>query len=219
MYDRRKANMGGNWMTRLYLTRHGETEWNVERRMQGSKESNLTEKGRTQARQLGRRLDNTNIDVVYSSPSNRAFQSAELIVGNRDIEIIKIDDLIEMNFGIWEGMTFDVIKEKYGEQHKAFWETPHLLKEFPGENFKDFKQRVVATVTKIVGENEDKDVLVVAHALVVKILMSYFENTPLERLFDERIIQQTSLSIVEVKNNEFNIIKYGDTEHYSLELD
>jgi phosphoserine phosphatase len=206
-------------MPRLYLTRHGETQWNLEGRMQGNKESNLTEKGVRQALKLGKRLKDTNIDIVYSSPSNRAVHSAELIVGNRDIQIIKVNELIEMHFGIWEGLSFDVIQQKYGEQYKAFWETPHLLKDFPGETFEKFKIRVVGAINKIIEENSDKDILIVAHALVVKFIMSYFEDTPLEKLFDDRIIQQTSLSIVEINNNQFNILKYGDIEHYSLELD
>jgi len=205
-------------MTRLYLTRHGQTEWNLEGRMQGSKNSNLTSKGIEQAMQLGKWLESTHIDIVYSSSSGRALHTTKLIVGGRDLPIVPLDELKEINLGPWEGETFDVIKEKYDEQYQSFWNTPHLLKDFPGETFEEFKTRVVSAITKIANENEGKDVLVVAHALVLKFLLSYFENTPLEKLFDDRIIHPTSLSIVEVKNNNFEIVKYGDTEHYTVKI-
>ena len=201
-------------MTRLYLTRHGETEWNLEGRMQGSNNSNLTSKGIEQAIRLGKWLENTHFDAVYSSSSGRAIQTAELIVRQRDLPIVPVDELKEMNFGIWEGQTFDDIREKYNEQYQCFWNTPHLLKDFPGETFEECKTRVVSAITKIVNQNEDKDILVVAHALALKVILSYFENTPLDKLFDNRILQPTSLSVVEVNNNEFQIIKYGSTEHY-----
>jgi len=205
-------------MTRLYLTRHGETEWNLEGRMQGSKNSNLTGKGMEQAIQLGKWLEATHIDAVYSSSSGRALHTAELIVGERELSIVPLDELKEMNFGFWEGETFDVIREKCYEQYQCFWNTPHLLKDFPGETFEEFKTRVVSSITEIVNENEGKDVLVVAHALVLKFILSYFENTPLEKLFDDRIIHPTSLSIVEFNNDNFQIIKYGDTEHYNVKI-
>ena len=205
-------------MTRLYLTRHGQTEWNLEGRMQGSKNSNLTSKGIEQAMQLGKWLEATHIDIVYSSSSGRALHTTELIVGDRNLPIVSLDELKEIHLGPWEGETFDVIKENFYEQYEAFWNTPHLLKDFPGETFENFKTRVVSAITKIVNENEGKDVLVVAHALVLKFILSYFENTPLEKLFDDRIIQSTSLSVVELNDNKYEIIKYGDTEHYNIKI-
>lgn len=203
-------------MTRLYLTRHGETEWNLEGRIQGSRDSALTEKGIQQARQLGKWLANTHIDRVYSSSSQRAYQTARLIVGNRDLSIVPVDELKEMNLGIWEGCKFAEIQEMYEEQFQTFWSTPHLLSDCPRESFESLKSRVVSAIVKIIEENPGKDILIVAHAIALKSIMSYFENLPLERLFDERILQPTSLSVVEVEQGIFRVIQYGDTEHYRL---
>lgn len=204
-------------MTRLFLTRHGQTVWNLEGRMQGSKDSELTDKGRFQALQLGRRMENVNIDVVYSSSSSRAFHTAKLILGERKIDIIKLDELKEMNFGIWEGMLFDDIQEEYPDEHYAFWNTPHLLKKCPGESFEAFKSRVAKTIEGIIKENEGRDILVVAHALVVKFIMSHFENIPLEKIFDDRIIQPASLCEIEIHGEHVRIVRYSDTEHYGIE--
>lgn len=201
-------------MTRLYLTRHGQTEWNLIGIMQGSKESSLTEKGITQALQLGKRLEKTRLDIVYSSSSQRALSTAKLIVGKRNLPIIEVGDLTELNFGIWEGLKYEEIQSKYAEQYQAFWNTPHLLKDFPGETFDHFKTRVVGAIQRIIAENEGRDVLIVAHAVVLKFLLNHFENIPLEKAFDERIIHPTSLSIVEITSSEHQILTYNDTEHY-----
>lgn len=206
-------------MTRLYLTRHGQTQWNIEGRMQGSKDSPLTELGINQAILLGKWLKDTHIDVVYTSSSERAHHTSKLIIGDREIRIIPMDELKEMNFGLWEGMTFEVIEEQYGELFNSFWNTPHLLEDFHGESFKDFRVRVVGAINKIIADNEGKDILVVAHAVVIKMLMSHFENTPLEKLFDDRMIHPTSLSVVEVEKDEYNIIKYADTSHYNIQVE
>ncbi|EQB85893.1 hypothetical protein M918_16965 [Clostridium sp. BL8] len=76
-------------MTRLYITRHGETLWNTEGRMQGWNDSPLTDLGIKQAEWLRDRIQDEKIDAIYSSPSNRAFKTAEIVRGGREIEIIK----------------------------------------------------------------------------------------------------------------------------------
>lgn len=205
-------------MTRLYLTRHGETEWNLEGRVQGSKDSKLTEKGIIQATKLNKYLEEINIDIVYSSSSGRAYNTAKIVAGDRDTKVIKLDGLKEMNLGIWEGKSFDVICEDYKEMHETFWNKPHLLKEFPGETFDEFRERVVGTVLQIIEDNKGKDILIVAHALVLKFLMSYFEKRPLERLFNEPFMYSTCLNEVEVEGNDYRIIRYAQTHHYDIEV-
>src|SRR3712207_163192 len=98
-------------MTTIYLTRHGQTEWNLNKRLQGWKNSPLTKLGISQAKALGERLKDTQIDVIYSSPIERAYKTAEIIKGNKDIEIIKHDGLKEFNYGDWEGLTIDEIEK------------------------------------------------------------------------------------------------------------
>lgn len=205
-------------MTRLYLTRHGQTEWNIENRVQGSKDSPLTQKGIEQALQLGKRLEHTNIDKVYSSSSKRALDTAKLITGDKNIPIIKVREITEMNLGIWEGLKFDEIEDMYSDQYNKFWNTPHLLKYFPGETFECFNERVVKAIDYIAKENDGKDILVVTHGIVLKFIMAYFKNIPLKNVFDAPIIQSTSLSVVEANNNVYEIIKYADIEHYSLKV-
>ncbi|MEE1541372.1 MAG: histidine phosphatase family protein, partial [Paludibacteraceae bacterium] len=99
-------------MTKIYLCRHGETEWNVVKRMQGQNNSNLTELGVSQAKALGKRLEDIDIDIIYSSSCQRALDTAMHARGNRDLQIIAEDDLREINLGNWEGLLFSEAEER-----------------------------------------------------------------------------------------------------------
>ena len=112
-------------MTRLYLTRHGQTEWNVERRMQGQQDSPLTELGKEQAKWLGERLHDVGLDVIFSSSSGRAIRTAEIIRGTRKISIIPSDNLREIALGQWAGMLHTEVERIYPGEHRNFWHFPH----------------------------------------------------------------------------------------------
>ncbi|QUI23783.1 histidine phosphatase family protein [Vallitalea pronyensis] len=205
-------------VTRLFITRHGETEWNLERRVQGSRDSKLTKKGIMQAKKLGKYLADTPIDIIYTSTSGRAVDTTKLITGKRSIDIVPMEQLQEMNMGIWEGLTFDEIGRKYEDMYDTFWQTPHLLKEHPGESFNSLKERVLGALLKIIQANEGKNILIVAHGIVLNVMMSYFEKRPLEKLFHEPHMLSTCLNEVEVQGDNHNIIHYAITDHYALDV-
>lgn len=203
-------------MIRLFLTRHGQTEWNIERRFQGSKDSPLTEIGIQQARSLGERLLNEKIDTIYSSHLLRAYKTADIIRNNRKIEIIEDRNLSEMKFGDWEGLRHDELAGKFSAEYDAFWNAPHLYSPTSGENFKDFKTRVLESLNTIIKNHNGENVLIVTHTVVLKQIMSYFEDRPLEKLWDPPYMHPTSLSIVEIDNNETRIKLHADTEHLEV---
>lgn len=201
-------------MTRLYLIRHGQTEWNVEKKMQGKKNSNLTKLGIEQANKLSKRLSKQNFDYIYSSPLKRAYDTAKIIRGERNIEIIKDENLQEMGFGVWEGRPPEELKNTYPEQYKNFWEKPHLYEPIDGENFKDFNDRVIKSLFSIIQNHKDSEILIVTHTIVILHIMSYFENRELKRMWEPPHINPASLSMVEVNDGSHEIILYGDIEHY-----
>ncbi len=90
-------------MTTIFFTRHGETEWNTQRRMQGWLDSPLTEKGKLQAVYLGERMKAISLATIYSSDAPRATTTADLIRGGRNIPIVPLKELREMCLGEWEG--------------------------------------------------------------------------------------------------------------------
>ncbi|MEM9448694.1 MAG: histidine phosphatase family protein [Cyanobacteria bacterium P01_E01_bin.6] len=122
-------------MTRVILVRHGESTFNVQRRVQGHcDESNLTEAGRIAARQVGAALSGIPLDAIYSSPLRRAKTTTELIVETLSQDeptlpdVSFSQDLYEVNLCQWEAVTFKEIKEKFPEDYKVWQEEPHNLR-------------------------------------------------------------------------------------------
>ncbi|NLY75174.1 MAG: histidine phosphatase family protein [Firmicutes bacterium] len=202
-------------MTRLYLTRHGQTEWNIVHRMQGQQDSPLTELGKKQAKWLGDRLHDVGLDVIFSSSSGRAIRTAEIIRGTRKIPVILSDNLREISLGAWEGMLHTEVERIYPEEHRNFWHFPHQYQPVAGgETFAQLYSRVSNEVEKIISNYTGKNILIVAHATVLKMLMAYFENKGLKDLWTGPFMKSTCLNLVEIENGHREVIFEGDISHY-----
>jgi probable phosphoglycerate mutase len=173
----------------------------------------MTELGFQQTEKLYERLKDVNFDIIYSSGSGRAFKTAEIIKGEREINIVVDNNLREMNIGEWEGRDQEELRLADAEQLDNFWHKPHLYKPQSGETFQDVRDRVSKEINKIVKDNEGKTILVVSHSVALKSIMSYFEGRPLEKLWDPPHIHQTSLSKVIFENGVPKIVLYGDASH------
>lgn len=112
-------------MVRLILIRHGETDYSSQHRYCGFSDPPLNDKGIWQCQQLAARLKDTKIDKVYSSDLVRARQTAEIIFGGRPIE--ETADLREMNFGLFEGLKYEQLIEKYPELYKSWIDDPEKV--------------------------------------------------------------------------------------------
>lgn len=203
-------------MPKLYITRHGETEWNIEGRMQGRKNSLLTPKGREQARWLSTRISEIPLDLIISSPSPRTLETAEIIRGEMPVPIIQDEHFLEMNVGRWEGVLKDDIEKLEPERSYTFWNQPHLFKADEGEDFYQVRERVLPWLKHILSTHKDKNILIVSHAIVLKILISYFERKPMEKLWDGQYIHGTSLTTVELMGEDSRIISQADTSHFKV---
>ncbi len=200
-------------MLTIYLTRHGLTEWNVNRRMQGWGNGELTEKGVNDAKALGKRLADVPIDKVYSSSSKRAYETAQYIIGDREISLIQIDDLREMNFGDWDGRIREEVEAEYPEDFKIFWETPHLYDRNSGETFEHVRKRAIRALEHIIEENKEGTVLIVTHSIFLRVLMTYIKDIPLSDVFKATPPGNTSLFKLEVKDGELSLIFENDMQH------
>jgi probable phosphoglycerate mutase len=105
---------------KIYLTRHGKTIWNNEKRIQGWKDSQLIREGISNAKNLKKRFENIDFDYILSSPLKRAYDTAKILKGERTLEILKKDFLKEINMGDWEGKMFSEIEKEYPEEHNNF---------------------------------------------------------------------------------------------------
>jgi len=201
-------------MTTLYITRHGETEWNTQGRMQGWNDSPLTDLGVNQAHWLYERLKDKEFSAIYSSPTGRAYKTAEILKGERNIEIIAQDALKEINLSEWEGLDQNTIKEKDEDQFYNFWKAPHLYKPTSGEDFAELQNRITAGIKEIVKTHKDEAVLIVTHTMTLKALMTSLNNKPISTIWDPPFIKQTSLTIIQIDDDKINIQMHADASHH-----
>lgn len=157
-------------MTTILLARHGETNWNRERRLQGSSDTELNELGRTQARELAEALADVELSAVYSSDLQRARETAEIVAARKGLAVEVDRDLRERNFGSWEGLTRAEIAERFPD-----------LELHDGESDADVRRRVLAAVHRIVAAHPTGSVLVVSHGSALNSLWHHASGERLER--------------------------------------
>jgi len=201
--------------TIAYLIRHGQTEWNLETRMQGHKDSPLTRVGITQAKGLHNRLMTEKIDLIYSSESKRAYDTARLIKGHQNIPIYRKKGLKEINMGEWEGMKQSDIINKYPQIWNNFWNNP--IKYTPvgkGESYNEFKNRIITEIENIINLNQGKNIAIITHRIALKVIMLHFNNQDIINIGNIPDIQPASLSQICINDGVHKILLYGDTSHY-----
>lgn len=154
--------------TIVYLVRHGETKWNALGKFQGSQDIELSTEGINQAKYVANALKHK-FDVIYSSPLKRALKTSKIICGNSDIEITIENELREINFGEWEGLTVKEIRAGFPEAFQK-WTTD--LSEGPicgGElSIKNASMRAKNAILRAVQKYEGKRIVIVAHGGIIK---------------------------------------------------
>lgn len=155
-------------MTTLYLARHGESDWNVERRWQGNADRPLTDLGRRQAGQLAERLASTPLDAVYSSDLLRARETAAAVARRQGLEVRTLAALREVDVGSWSGLTREEVEERFPAAFATWREGGHGWVD--GEAYEDMAERVVTAVLEIAGSHPGGSVLVVAHGGPIRAL-------------------------------------------------
>ena len=171
---------------RVYFARHGETEWNAFRRVQGSTDIPLNATGIAQAERLGDALkaQGAKIACVYTSELRRARMTGEIVAGKLDAPCVARPGLQEIALGDWEGCTWRQIAQRWPEIYES-WETKKRTTRPPnGENYVELLERFVGAVLKIVREAEG-DVMIVSHSACMLAFQAELNRTPLERMMKE----------------------------------
>lgn len=200
----------------LYITRHGETMWNLEKRFQGWGNSELTERGRKMAKDLSKVLDENNIDMVFTSPLKRAMETTKIAVGSRNIPVVVLEDLKEMNLGEWEGISLDELKRDEPERVYRYWNEPDLYISEKGESFNEFIKRIRRAYEAIINTKGFEKALVVTHGMTVKALMHVITGEDFKKFLKEPVMKQTSITRVEINKDGNKIISIGDTSHMEI---
>ncbi len=204
-------------MTKVYLIRHPEAIGNRDRIFQGSSDLDVTEKGQKQLECLTKRFKNIPIDVIYSSPQIRAYKTALAVKGTHNINIIKMDDLRELDGGVFEGKAWQTLDEEFKDE-MFLWNTkPHLFKAEGGESMEHVFNRVTSALNKIIRENDGKTVVITSHGCSLRNMHCYLSGNSFENLYTIPWVDNTGVTYVECgKNNK--IIYQNDLSHLTPEI-
>lgn len=184
-------------VTTFYLIRHGETEGGEVKRYKGTIDVPLSEKGVKQMERVAEYLRRvTSLKAIYTSNLSRALKSAEIIAEPHSLNPIVVPDLRERNFGLWEGMSFDEIREKYPREFDAWAGNPLKFSPMGGETTLEMQKRVINALDEIIRNHNGEHIAIVSHGGVNRIILCHILDIPLENIF--RIEQDYgALNIIE----------------------
>ena len=150
-------------MTKIFLIRHGETEWNKIGKLQGSSDIKLLPEGIQQAHLLAEHAPFHNVDAIYSSDLERAVKTAEILAAKFHLPVIKERGLRETSFGEWEGRFLSDLAKENPKGFEKFFTRPDKVQPPNGETFLQSQARIMNALGEIIADNDGKSVIVVSH--------------------------------------------------------
>lgn len=188
----------------LYMIRHGETDWNKARKLQGRSDIPLNAYGICLAEETKKGLQDVVFDAAFTSPLQRAKKTAEIILEGRKVELIEDERIIEIGFGVFEGQSFGQ------EGFENFFTKPEAyIPPEGGESFLELKQREADFLNELFQNPnyQDSTILISTHGAALCGLLSVMKDSPVEKFWEGGLHKNCGLSIVEVKNGKPEILK------------
>ena len=196
---------------KIYLVRHGETEWNKEYRLQGQADTRLNDYGRELAQKTAEALKDIPFDVIYHSPLNRAEETAVILKKSRTIDIIADERIKEMGFGTAEGCHILSIKNNPEDPMYNFLKHPgDYIPPENGERFEDVAARSAEFMEETILPLEGKyqNVLIVAHGAVNRTILNAIAGIPVSDFWNIRL-KNCAVSIIDLTNGILTIEQEG----------
>lgn len=206
----------------LHIVRHGQTHWNVERRIQGHLDSELDETGFEQARKRGKDFADTQFSAVYSSSSLRTRQTTEKLLGKRmasgkvdqKYSVLYMDELREVCLGVWEGKLWNNIEAKYPDMVEAHRKATDDFSVEGAESMHQTQKRGVNAIESIIKTQKDAtqshnyaEVLIVSHGAIMKYILAYYLSIPLTTLHALPSLPNCAHCIIDVQEQQRKVIQ------------
>ena len=190
-------------MTTFFLIRHASCSGLGQKLWGRTPGVFLNEKGQLQAQRLAERFKNITLDAIYSSPLERALQTAEVLARAMKLDVRKSEAANEINFGEWTGKSFEVLSSdnrwRHFNNHRSMTVIPG------GESFLEVQNRIVKEIEEIAAQHGKASVAIVSHADVIRAAVTYFAATPIDMI--ERFeISPCSVSVVAVDDNNATLL-------------
>ena len=199
---------------KIYLTRHSQTIWNQEGRLQGHQDSPLTADGKENALALKKYIQDINFDYIYSSPILRAYTTACLLFDKQEQDIIQDERLSEMNFGIFEGQkTSDIAKDKNNsELYRNLWDYPEKFTRIPdGESYDEVIKRVKSFLDNLKQLDNDSTIMIVTHGMYFIVMLATMLKLDKKDFvkISHQVVQGCSLTLVTYDNINYQLEFYN----------
>ena len=200
---------------KLYIVRHGQTEWNVLEKFQGQLNSPLTPEGIEKVKETAKELKNIKFKAGYTSQMGRTIATAEMILENNKYEqektsdqklkLQKLPELNEIHFGEWQGLTFKETFVKYPkEAHNYFYDVKNYnAKNIKGEELKDGLERFLKGLEKIREEQKSGNILIVTHGTVLELFFNHIQNREADDLDERKLIGNGQYKIFNFENEKY----------------
>ena len=192
--------------------RHGQSTWNHEHRIQGQLDPPLSDEGRRQAAELGRRLAGRPFAGLYTSDLKRANETAQVVGDAVGIDPKPMAELREIYLGEWEGLHTDELAVRFPQAWASWTKEPDWDLVPGGEGAAAFEARVEAALDSIFMRHQEGDVLVVTHGGVIQIALHQVVGRPARGIFTFRI-QNASVTVLERRNGRMVISGVNDVGH------
>lgn len=198
-------------MAEIILARHGETDWNMAEIFRGRIDIGLNETGIRQAGFLAEHLSNRSIDAVYSSPLTRALKTAEAIAGCKKLSVEIAPGLIDFDFGEWQGLAHQEVKDRYPDLYAEWISHPEQVKIPGGESLDEVRERALNVIDKVRDKYGDV-VVVVSHRVVNKVLICALLGLDNSRFWNIR--QDTcGITVFTYTKGQYILTGHNDTSY------
>ncbi len=201
-------------MVEFYFVRHGQTEWNSIRKLQGLKDSPLTQEGIEQAELLRKSIETISFTSCITSPLGRAYETAQILTC-KDVPIIQNGLLTEMSFGKAEGLEKEVFKEKFPEPFFNLWHHADLYNPslFDGETFESVVKRASQFLKSLHKYKAGSKIMIIGHGMMLKVIFGIIWKHDLEKFWEDPVPLNTSITKVVLEDEKFEIVDFSNVSH------
>lgn len=193
---------------RVYIVRHGETDWNVDRKLQGRTDIPLNHSGREQAKEVVGAIDDIGFDYCFASPLKRAYETAQILLSNQNIEIVCDNRLKEMCFGVNEGRP----KEERTENFSLFFKEPEKYVAPEGaETIEELNSRTAEFIEEVLlplaKKSPDCNVMIAGHGAVNKSLIQYFCHKDICDFWSGEFEKNLYCAVVVINDDSYELLE------------
>ena len=201
--------------TKLYIVRHTETYGNVEKRLTGRQDYQITKKGYNEIRALNKELENVKFDVAYCSKEKRTKKTIQDLADENKIGITEMEDLDEMYFGMFDGWKWEDINKIDSSIKKRQIITNQIDGIKGQETSKEVANRMYNCIINICKQNEGKNILICSHGVAIEAFLRYVTKKPWKLARNSYCQRNVAINELEYDNKSFKVLKLADTKYIS----